>query len=540
VTAPSFQVSVCSQRYHARPSRASAMLPQRKKVAVVVGGGVAGATCAAELAARTSRALVDVVLISPAPFVRVATAGSRSSAVEVSAAPAEAWAAAAGVRVERAAAAALRACSVALADGRALAFDVCCVATGARPWVPKVFERAGEALRSRVLTVRDTDSVAVLRAAVGTARRVLVVGNGGIAMELCFELKGTECEVVWAIRGEFIGNSFFDRRGGEAMFRFLERAAGGDGLDHGDTSLVDGGKEIGKVQGAGAGPEWLGQREGPILFGSVVAKCESSAATAREGRMAPQDDSKLLRIERSCEVTRVGAAAAASGWPVLVELSNGKSIECDFVVCATGVRPNVEWMGSLSRVPIDDRSSLHSDMTDPDCRGGILVHAGNLQSCGRADVFGAGDCATIVRSADMRADEGNNWFQMRLWTQAAMSARAAATGMAAAVEPGIDVGYGMEFDLFAHATRFFGQRVVLLGRYNAQGLGQGYRVVEGGDDEHFIRVVVEDGRVRGALLIGDADLSETYENLILDRLDVSHIAQEELVDPSIDLEDYFD
>lgn len=41
-----------------------------------------------------------------------------------------------------------------------------------------------EELRRRVLTIRDTDSVARLAQQLARARRVAVVGNGGIALEL--------------------------------------------------------------------------------------------------------------------------------------------------------------------------------------------------------------------------------------------------------------------------------------------------------------------------------------------------------------------
>jgi hypothetical protein len=54
-------------------------------------------------------------------------------------------------------------------------FDRLCVATGASP-------RAAVSHES-VLTIRDTDSVATLNSRLSTARRVMVVGNGGIALE---------------------------------------------------------------------------------------------------------------------------------------------------------------------------------------------------------------------------------------------------------------------------------------------------------------------------------------------------------------------
>ena len=45
--------------------------------------------------------------------------------------------------------------------------------------------------------------------------------------------------------------------------------------------------------------------------------------------------------------------------------------------------------------------------------------------------------------------------------------------------------------------------------------------------------------MQGALLIGDTDLEETFENLILNQLDLSAYG-EDLLDPNIDIEDYFD
>ena len=43
----------------------------------------------------------------------------------------------------------------------------------------------------------------------------------------------------------------------------------------------------------------------------------------------------------------------------------------------------------------------------------------------------------------------------------------------------------------------------------------------------------------GAVLIGDTDMEETFENFILNKLDISRI-EDSLLDPDIDIEDYFD
>ena len=98
------------------------------------------------------------------------------------------------------------------------------------------------------------------------------------------------------------------------------------------------------------------------------------------------------------------------------------------------------------------------------------------------------------------------------------------------------------FEMFAHSTRFFGFKVVLLGLYNGQGMATDdyevlLRVTKG--REYVKTVMSRDGRMQGALLIGETDLEETFENLILNQMDLSQYGAD-LLDPNIDIEDYFD
>jgi NAD(P)H-nitrite reductase large subunit len=58
-------------------------------------------------------------------------------------------------------------------------------------------------------------------------------------------------------------------------------------------------------------------------------------------------------------------------------------------------------------------------------------------------------------------------------------------------------------------------------------------------NEEYVKLIVHHGRVIGALLIGDTDLEEVCENLILNELDVRRYGMD-LLDPDIDIEDYFD
>lgn len=55
----------------------------------------------------------------------------------------------------------------------------------------------------------------------------------------------------------------------------------------------------------------------------------------------------------------------------------------------------------------------------------------------------------------------------------------------------------------------------------------------------MFQVVLHGGRMVGAVLIGETDLEETFENLILNQMDLTPYG-EDLLNPNIDIEDYFD
>lgn len=101
---------------------------------------------------------------------------------------------------------------------------------------------------------------------------------------------------------------------------------------------------------------------------------------------------------------------------------------------------------------------------------------------------------------------------------------------------------------FTHATRFLGKKVILLGLYNGQKLEAvppadvitySRVLAPASDDSSFVRVLLARGRVRGAVMIGETDLEEAFENLILDGLDVGGYGPA-LLDPDIELDHVFD
>jgi len=184
------------------------------------------------------------------------------------------------------------------------------------------------------------------------------------------------------------------------------------------------------------------------------------------------------------------------------------------------------------------------DICQKNKEGGLLVNTA-MRTTAR-DIFAAGDVC------HPKWQWAKHWFPMKLWTQARQMGLYAGKSMYLShindVNGETSTGEGSKkieldfcFETFSHVTRFFGFKVVLLGLYNAQNLKRHklqylVRTTEGVE---YIKVVMEGGRMQGAILIGDTGLEETYENLILNQLDLSSYG-EELLSADIDIEDYFD
>ncbi|KAL3152549.1 hypothetical protein ABBQ32_001576 [Trebouxia sp. C0010 RCD-2024] len=89
---------------------------------------------------------------------------------------------------------------VLLRDGRHLSYDKLCICTGA---IPKAVSH-----NPHVVVLRDQDTIEALAKRLPGVRRVILVGNGGIALEVAHTLTGIE--VVWAVKHTHIGDAFFD------------------------------------------------------------------------------------------------------------------------------------------------------------------------------------------------------------------------------------------------------------------------------------------------------------------------------------------
>ncbi|KAG8005719.1 Pyridine nucleotide-disulfide oxidoreductase domain-containing protein 1 [Nibea albiflora] len=486
---------------------------------VIVGGGIAGVTCVEQLSSQIPSA--EVALITAGPQIKAVTNYKQVSKTleefDVEEKPSSVLEEKfPNLTVIHSAVKSLHTQSH--ANGRVFGYEKLCICSGARP---KLLTRDNP----YVLGIRDTDSAQEFQKRLANAKRIVVVGNGGIALELVFEVEG--CEVIWAVKDKAIGNTFFDPGAAQFLIPSLEAskperpapckrtrytteepAPGGSQTFTADKSAqVDGSGPTGV--GSALGPDW---HEGIVLRGaeqvsrrvSLEYQCEvEKIFTSEELLNSPQ---QTLRPENE------------GSWPVYIQLTNGKTFGCDFVVSATGVMPNTE-------------PFLHGNKFALADDGGLQVDDHMMTS--EPDVYAAGDVCTAGW------ERSQLWQQMRLWTQARQMGWYAGRCMAAQVlsEP-IELDFC--FELFTHITKFFNYKVVLLGKFNGQGLGPDQelllRCTKG---QEYVKVVLSGGRMVGAVLIGDTDLEETFENLILNQMDLTRYG-EELLNPNIDIEDYFD
>uniref|UniRef100_A0A6I8P5N6 Pyridine nucleotide-disulphide oxidoreductase domain 1 n=1 Tax=Ornithorhynchus anatinus TaxID=9258 RepID=A0A6I8P5N6_ORNAN len=312
-------------------------------------------------------------------------------------------------------------------------YEKLCLCAGARP---KLIAEGNP----YVLGIRDTDSAKEFQKQLAKAKRITVVGNGGIALELVYEIEG--CEVVWAIKDKAIGNTFFDAGAAEFLVSKLssEKPEAKLACKRTKYTTEESGREE-KIRdetdavGSALGPDW---HEGLNLKGtkqfSHKVHIESSCEIQK---IYLQDEFQQSKKEISASLWDIETEETdKDAWPVFVELTNGKVFGCDFIVSATGVMPNTE--------PFLDGNdfALGAD-------GGLMVDDHMRTSL--TDIYAAGDICTAAWPPSPF------WQQMRLWSQARQMGSYAARCMAAdSCGQAIDTDFG--FELFAHVTKFFNSK----------------------------------------------------------------------------------
>ncbi|CAF1576603.1 unnamed protein product [Adineta steineri] len=395
-------------------------------------------------------------------------------------------------------------------DNTQIHYDKLCICTGARP---KLLSNTNP----YVLGIRDTETVESFQKKLLTAKQIVIVGNGGIATELVYEVE--HCSVIWAIKDEHISTTFFD----EAAARFFldriqivkEKQKLNEKRRKYEVTNQPTNVEISSsnICGGALGPDWAANRS-----------MKGASSESRQVHIEYEVEVKNILTpeqyqQRQHPIENLPVSQEEQQWPVYVELTNGKMFGCDFIVSAIGVTPNVEMF-------------LKSANFTLGIDGGLLVDETMRTSI--KNIFACGDVCTAGWTL------AEHWFQMRLWSQARQMGHYAGKCMLAYAHNEQDsLTMDFCFELFAHTTKFFNMKVVLLGNYHENDMKKYENLIRMTPGEEYIRVTLKDGRVHGCVFIGDTELEETFENLILNQIDVSAFG-ETLLDPNIDIADYFD
>ncbi|XP_068627824.1 pyridine nucleotide-disulfide oxidoreductase domain-containing protein 1 [Battus philenor] len=377
--------------------------------------------------------------------------------------------------------------------GQTIQYEVICICTGG---VPRLISDSNKC--DRILGIRDTDSVKEFQKKLQMGRKMLIVGNGGIASEIVHATKGIK--IVWVIRDDYISATFVDP-GAAEFFQNTMKSKSSEGKKF--TSVLrrhafteeDQVVSINKnLKSAALGPDWYRNLEG-LKNGSENQELEIIYKVEIESFKEVNNKDHYLEVK----------------------LTNGRIVPCDFIISATGVEPAVNFLWDVQPKRGHD--------------SGLAVN--EFQETTVPNVFAAGDVASAAWQ------HAPHWFQLRLWTQARQMAGMAARAMHAKITKQ-EVLQDFCFELFTHCTTLFGYRVVLLGKYNGQGLGNDYEILlRTTPDLEYIKFVLQNGKLQGAILIGETDLEEMCENLILDQIDLTPFG-DDILNPDIDIDDYFD
>jgi pyridine nucleotide-disulfide oxidoreductase domain-containing protein 1 len=373
-------------------------------------------------------------------------------------------------------------------NGVRIAYKSLCICTGARPKLihhPEVEEF--------IIGIRDTDTVKEFQRRIKNSKRFALIGNGGIASEIIYEINNIEIE--WIIKDQHMSSTFIDPGASKFFEDRLKNKEKSTSIIKRMRYMEESGEPSKKKKGAALGPDW-------------------HRLIDMSGNSETNPDN--IRTHFGVEVKSI--TRSTSDFPVYVELSNGEKILVDFVVSATGVDPN------KSFECLDNEFKLGPD-------GGIWIN--ELMKTSIDSIFAAGDVCYAGW------EHSKFWHQMRLWTQARQMGMMAGKSMVAELNKE-EIYQDFCFELFSHVTKLYGFQVVLLGRYNGQELDNNYELLfRITPNQEYIKFVLKDGKLVGALLIGETSLEETCENLILNQIDLTPFG-DDILNPNIDIEDYFD
>lgn len=184
-----------------------------------------------------------------------------------------------------------------------------------------------------------------------------------------------------------------------------------------------------------------------------------------------------------------------------VVLRDGREIKCDMVVMAVGVRPETQ---------LAEQAGLEVNR-------GIITNPATMQTSDE-NIYAAGDCTVSVDMLD-----GANKI-IALWPNAVQQGTTAGSQMAGG-NLAIDGTYSV------NAIDFYGLRICTCGLINAVGEQYSDKISQNADE--YKRLVFEDSRLVGFVLINSSTNAGIYTKLIADKADLSTLSGDIMDTPSL-------
>lgn len=239
--------------------------------------------------------------------------------------------------------------------------------------------------------------------------------------------------------------------------------------------------------------------------------CKSVEVAELSPRVLPSilDDKSAVFVKRYLEEHGISfhledtvvKANVKNGKVVSALLKSGKTLACDILVIAVGVRPEVE---------LAEKAGL-------DVSRGIKVDQKTMQTSVK-DIYAAGDCTVSVDMLD-----GSEKI-IALWPNAVYQGMAAGSHMA---------GGSLEMSgaYSVNAIDFYGFRICTCGLINAKGEQYKDKVRTEGDS--YKRLIFEGSRLVGFVLINASENAGIYTSLIENKVDLNTLEGDIMDTPSL-------
>ncbi len=175
-----------------------------------------------------------------------------------------------------------------------------------------------------------------------------------------------------------------------------------------------------------------------------------------------------------------------------VILKNGEELDCDLLILAVGVRPDVK---------LAEKAGLEVNR-------GIVTNPETMQTSDK-DIYAAGDCA-------LSTDIDKSKKIIALWVNAVKQGKTAGSQMAGGNEKG-----GITYAI--NAIDFYGLRIATAGLINAE--GSQYKDMVKSDKGSYKRLIFEGNHLVGFVLINSSENAGIYTSMIENKDDISRMGK---------------